>query len=271
MWDLLIETQTGKPPPRQVHAQFLYQFPFAGDAVQIADQQNAQQKLGINGRSASIAVTRFQLLPHKRKADVLFNEPQQMSLGNMIFQAKVVEQRFGAVVLPHHDQQASNDENPTEHARMLPSNTLLPNLILLIDVTFSTPTGDFTQNPAPFGRTVCRACHSRQMPSAIWEYRSMEPASSVPNQRQNSSYTTRCTSSEDSHVRNLGRIVPVSVWYSSGLTSKLIPTGSYWNNSAVIELNNSPYSALSWRRSSRICSRVLGMGFTVAQNERWLT
>src|SRR5579862_5975966 len=143
MWDLLIETQTGKPPPRQVHAQFLYQFPFAGDAVQIADQQNAQQKLGINGRSASIAVTRFQLLPHKRKADVLFNEPQQMSLGNMIFQAKVVEQRFGAVVLPHHDQQASNDENPTEHARMLPSNTLLPNLILLIDVTFSTPTPVF--------------------------------------------------------------------------------------------------------------------------------
>jgi hypothetical protein len=42
--------------------------------------------------------------------------------------------------LPHHDQQASDNENPTEHGRMLPSNTLLPSLILLIDVTFSTPT-----------------------------------------------------------------------------------------------------------------------------------
>ena len=31
--DLLIETQTGKPTPRQVHAQFLHQLPFAGDAV----------------------------------------------------------------------------------------------------------------------------------------------------------------------------------------------------------------------------------------------
>jgi hypothetical protein len=31
---------------------------------------------------------------------------------------------------------------------MLSSNMLLPNLILLIDVTFSTPTGDSTQNPA---------------------------------------------------------------------------------------------------------------------------
>jgi len=42
--------------------------------------------------------------------------------------------------LPHHDQQASDDQNPTEHGRMLSSNMLLPNLILLIDVTFSTPT-----------------------------------------------------------------------------------------------------------------------------------
>jgi hypothetical protein len=99
-----------------VHAQFLPQLPFAGDAVQIADQQNAQQKLGINRRTACIAVTRFQLLPHKGKADVLFNEPQ-MSLWNLIFQTEVVERRFGAVVLPHHDQQASDDENQTEHGQ----------------------------------------------------------------------------------------------------------------------------------------------------------
>jgi hypothetical protein len=99
-----------------VHAQFLHQLPFAGDAVQIADQQNAQQKLGINRRTACIAVTRFQLLPHKGKADVLFNEPQ-MSLWNLIFQTEVVERRFGAVVLPHHDQQASDDENQTEHGQ----------------------------------------------------------------------------------------------------------------------------------------------------------
>jgi hypothetical protein len=39
---------------------------------------------------------------------------------------------------------ASDDENQTEHARMLPSNMLLLNLILLIDVTFSTPTRHFT-------------------------------------------------------------------------------------------------------------------------------
>ena len=43
-------------------------------------------------------------------------------------------------MLPHHNQQASDDQNQTEHGRMLPSNMLLLNLIQLIDVTFSTPT-----------------------------------------------------------------------------------------------------------------------------------
>src|SRR5271165_1859473 len=88
MRDLLIETQTGEPAPRQVHAQLLHQLPLAGDAVQIADQQDAQQQLGINRRSASIAVTRFQLLPHKGKADVPLDQPQQMSLWNLIFQTE---------------------------------------------------------------------------------------------------------------------------------------------------------------------------------------
>ena len=46
-------------------------------------------------------------------------------------------------MLPHHDQQASDDRNQTEHGWMLSSNMLLLNLILLIDVTFSTPTPDY--------------------------------------------------------------------------------------------------------------------------------
>src|SRR3954469_11680665 len=56
------------------------------------------------------------------------------------FQPEVVEQRLRPVVLSHHDQQASDDQNQTEHGQMLSSNMLLLNLILLIDVTFSTPT-----------------------------------------------------------------------------------------------------------------------------------
>jgi hypothetical protein len=43
------------------------------------------------------------LPPHELEADVLVDEPQQMSLWNLIFQPEVVKQSFGTVVLPHHD------------------------------------------------------------------------------------------------------------------------------------------------------------------------
>jgi hypothetical protein len=46
----------------------------------------------------------------------------------------------------HHDQHPSDNQNQTQHGQMPSSNTPLLNLILLIDVTFSTPTGDYTHN-----------------------------------------------------------------------------------------------------------------------------
>jgi hypothetical protein len=58
--NLLIEAQTGEPAPGQMHAQLLDQFPFAGNAVEIADQKNAQQKFGINRRPTGLAVTNVQ-------------------------------------------------------------------------------------------------------------------------------------------------------------------------------------------------------------------
>jgi len=123
-----------------MHAQFLHQFTFAGDAVQIANQENAQQKLGINRGTAHLAVAVLQLLAHESKADVLFYQPQQVGFWNLIFQTEIIEQCFRTLVVSHHDQQASDDQNQTEHGRMPSSNTPLLNLILLIDVTFSTPT-----------------------------------------------------------------------------------------------------------------------------------
>jgi len=55
------------------------------------------------------------LLPDELEADVLVNQPQQMMFGNLIFQPEIVEERFSAVVLPHHDQQASEDRNPAKY------------------------------------------------------------------------------------------------------------------------------------------------------------
>ena len=86
-----------------MHAQFLDQLALARDAIQIADQQDAQQKLGINRGTPHLAVALLQPLAHKSKADVFFDETQQVGLWNLIFQAKVVEQRFRARLFPHHD------------------------------------------------------------------------------------------------------------------------------------------------------------------------
>jgi hypothetical protein len=70
----------------------------------------------------------MQLFAYESKADVLFDEPQQVGFRNLIFQAKVVEQRFGAVVLPHHDQQASENGDPQhgKYSSLLITMLLLP-------------------------------------------------------------------------------------------------------------------------------------------------
>jgi hypothetical protein len=48
MRNLLIEPQPGEPAPWQMHAQLFDQLALAGNPVEIADQQDAQQKLGID-------------------------------------------------------------------------------------------------------------------------------------------------------------------------------------------------------------------------------
>jgi hypothetical protein len=48
---------------------------------------------------------------------MLVNEPHQVAFGNVVFQLELVEQRFGTGMLPHHDQQASGNENQAAHGR----------------------------------------------------------------------------------------------------------------------------------------------------------
>ncbi len=94
MRNLLIKPQPGEPTPGQMHAQFLHQLALAGDAVQIADQKNAQQQLRVNRGPTCLAVALFQLLPHKLETDMLVNQSQQMSFRNLVFQTEVIEQCF---------------------------------------------------------------------------------------------------------------------------------------------------------------------------------
>jgi hypothetical protein len=71
---------------------------------------------------------------------VSFDEPQQVGLRNLIFQAKVVEQRFRARLLPHHDEHASENGDPAEHGKDFFLAPRSATTHLLITVTFSTPT-----------------------------------------------------------------------------------------------------------------------------------
>ena len=100
-----------------MHAQLFHQLALPGDAVQIADQQHAQQQFGINRGPSGLAVAVFELLTYKLKTDVPVDEPQQMVFGNLIFQAEVIEQRFATGVVSHHDQQASEHRNPAQHGK----------------------------------------------------------------------------------------------------------------------------------------------------------
>src|SRR5712691_1087363 len=69
--------------------QLLHQLAFTGDAIQVADQQDAKQNLGIDRRAACLAVTWLQPLAHEGRVDVFFDEPQQVGFRNLIFKAEV--------------------------------------------------------------------------------------------------------------------------------------------------------------------------------------
>jgi hypothetical protein len=56
-------------------------------------------------------------------------EPNRRDTAHLIiFQTEVIEQRFRAVVLPHHDQQASENGDPqhNKHSSLLITMLLLP-------------------------------------------------------------------------------------------------------------------------------------------------
>jgi hypothetical protein len=77
-----------------VHVQFFHQLALAGNAVQITQEQNGQQELGIDRWSSGFAAAVFQLLPYKLKTGVFVDQPQQMVFTNLIFQTEVIEERF---------------------------------------------------------------------------------------------------------------------------------------------------------------------------------
>jgi len=53
---------------------------------------------------ACITVTVLQLLANEAEVDVRIDQTQQVGCWNLIFQMEVVEQRFRAAMVTHHDR-----------------------------------------------------------------------------------------------------------------------------------------------------------------------
>ena len=73
MRNFLIETETCEPAPGEMHAQLLDKLALAADSVQIANQQNAQQELRIDGWTPSFAIAVLKSLAHETEVDVLIH------------------------------------------------------------------------------------------------------------------------------------------------------------------------------------------------------
>jgi ATP-dependent Clp protease ATP-binding subunit ClpA len=100
MRNLLIEPQPCEPAPRQMHAQFLDQFPFAGHAIQVADQQDAQQKLGINMRPSVIKAltTKLETLERLHARDIEHKESETVTEnGRLTEELTALKEQWGTL------------------------------------------------------------------------------------------------------------------------------------------------------------------------------
>ena len=73
--NLLAEIQPREPAVGQMHPHFVHQAPLAGDSIEIAYQQQAQQYLGINRGSSGRAVKVLQPLPYEAEIHIAIDQP----------------------------------------------------------------------------------------------------------------------------------------------------------------------------------------------------
>jgi hypothetical protein len=83
--NLLLKAQSSEPTVGKMHPHFVHQAPLAGDPVQIADQQQAQQHFRINRRSSGRAVEVLQALSYEAQIHMVINESKKVILGDLVF------------------------------------------------------------------------------------------------------------------------------------------------------------------------------------------
>src|SRR5262250_1104382 len=90
--NLSLESKPAEPAVRQVHAHLFHQASFTGDSVQIAHQQKTQENFWVNRGTALDAVGISQPFPDESEIDEAIEALQEMIVGDLIFQPKIIEQ-----------------------------------------------------------------------------------------------------------------------------------------------------------------------------------
>ncbi len=91
--DPVAQIEAAEPAIRQVQMHLFAEPPLGPDAEAIADQQHPDQQLGIDGRTARVAVEIRKMGADAAQVDEPINGPQQVILRDMILQRELTEQR----------------------------------------------------------------------------------------------------------------------------------------------------------------------------------
>jgi hypothetical protein len=114
---LCVEIEAAKPTVGEVQVYLLAQLPLKADSIAVAHHQHPDHELGIDRRSANVAVERRELLtqisqnPRHCRIDLT----QQMVCRNAFFHVEQIKQLALIAVLPaHHDPPPSLTESDLE-------------------------------------------------------------------------------------------------------------------------------------------------------------
>jgi hypothetical protein len=106
--DLVVQIELAKPSIGQMQLDFLGELALRADAVAVADDEHPDHQLGIDRRTADVAVMGLELFVQvgKRYRHEHVHAAQQMVLGDPIFQPELVEQTALIAPLPPHHRPA---------------------------------------------------------------------------------------------------------------------------------------------------------------------
>lgn len=90
--DAVTKVQAAEPAIGQVQMNLFAQAAFRPDAGAIAHKQHPDHQFGINGRATSVAVKLGKMRTNTTQVNEPINRTQQVVLGNVIFQRKLIKQ-----------------------------------------------------------------------------------------------------------------------------------------------------------------------------------